>query len=282
MVPENKFHKNTVTAKFEADSELKSRIHLSRVNLVNSKGHSNWPEYISDEAAKAKMERIGTISAQREYMNNPIEEGTIFKEEDMQWGKILPLNRYDHLITYTDPSYKNTDKSDYKATVLVGKKGLEYHIIKAFVDKVSLKTMFSWLYDMDSLAKGLKMEAGISHYMEANFLQDLLWGELHTLAKDKGYMLPVVQDRRGKPDKFQRVEALQPLFQRGLVVFNAKEKDNQGMQRLRSQFLAFEKGSRANDDGPDACEGAIYILNEKSFQAQPPVIGRRRKSNNHY
>ena len=34
------------------------------------------------------------------------------------------------------------------------------------------------------------------------------------------------------------------------------------MKLLRSQLLAIEKGSRINDDGPDALEGAIWIADK--------------------
>jgi len=211
-------------------------------------------------------------------MNMPIEEGTVFQEDQMPWTRVPAINQYDFIISYTDPSYKNTEKSDYKATVLIGKKGLNYYIIKAWVDRVSLRTMFEWIYDCHEIAK----DAAITHHIESNFLQDLIWGELNTLATDKGFMLPIVGDSRKKTDKFQRIEALQPLFERGVVHFNASEQGSPGMQRLRSQFLAFEKGSRANDDGPDAVEGGIQILNSKSVSSQPVKVGRRKKSRNHF
>ena len=38
------------------------------------------------------------------------------------------------------------------------------------------------------------------------------------------------------------------------------EKDYPDQVTLRDQFLAFEKGSKANDDGPDAVHGAFKEL----------------------
>lgn len=271
VVAENKFHKNTITARFENDNEIS--VNLVRVNMLNDKGQSNWPEHFTTQECKDKIDAVGYISSQREYFNNPIEEGTVFQSEWFQFTKMLPFKQYDYLVSYTDPSYKNSDKSDYKATILMGKKGLEYHIIKAFVDKVSIRQMFEWLYDIDQfVGKDVK----VLHYLEANFLQDLLFGELENLAKDKGYMLPIFHDKRSKPDKFQRIEALQPLFQRGLFKFNEKEIGNPGMLKLKTQFMAFEKGSRINDDGPDAVEGAVYVLNQKTVEAKPMILGARK------
>ena len=54
------------------------------------------------------------------------------------------------------------------------------------------------------------------------------------------------------------------------------------MIRLASQFLAFEKGSKVNDDGPDAVEGGIFILNEKTHKAAAPITGRRAANNKRF
>lgn len=277
LVLENKFHKNTVTARFENDPEMK--VHLHRVNMLNGKGESNWPENFTTEECEAKIISLGPNSSQREYFNNPIEEGTVFKEEWFVWKKMLSYKQYDYLITYTDPSYKNTAQSDFKACILIGKKGLEYHVLKAFVDRVSIREMFDWMYMIDDM---VGQDTVVLHYMEDAFLQDLMWGELQALARDKGRVLPVVHDRRSKPDKFQRIEAMQPLVQRGILCFNIKEKEAPGMIRLASQFLAFEKGSKVNDDGPDAVEGGIFILNEKTHKAAAPITGRRAANNKRF
>ena len=96
--------------------------------------------------------------------------------------------------------------------------------------------------------------------MEANFIQDTLIDEFKKEGKRRGLQIPVLGDKRKKPDKFARIEAMQPLFERGLVIFNEKEKDSQGFQVCENQLLGFQRGSRINDDVPDGLEGAIWIL----------------------
>lgn len=47
------------------------------------------------------------------------------------------------------------------------------------------------------------------------------------------------------------------------------------------QTLSMEKGSRTHDDGPDADEGAIYILQKHTrIQEFKPSIGTRRSPKN--
>jgi hypothetical protein len=152
-------------------------------------------------------------------------------------------------------------------------------VIKAYVDRVSIAMMFKWMYNIHDMVKDKHV---VRHWMEDAFLQDLMWAELDALGLEEGFVLPVGHDKRSKPDKFQRIEALQPLFQRGIIEFNEAEENDPGMIRLVSQFMAFQKGSRINDDGPDAIEGAIYILNERSRDGKPPTVGRRPISRHKY
>ena len=40
----------------------------------------------------------------------------------------------------------------------------------------------------------------------------------------------------------------------------------------------FEKGSRFHDDGPDAIEGAVWMLNFKTRVDLPLIIGKRNRN----
>ncbi len=273
IIPQNKFHKNTVTAKFEADKEVATV--LSRVNMLNDADESNWPEYLSTAECKAKQKASGYISSQREYQNNPIEEGKIFKTDNIAWTKRLAWNAYDFLVAYTDPSYKNNQKSDYKATVLVGKKGLEFHVLKVFLDKVGIREMFLWHYELDNLVGDHTM---IHHRMEASFIQDMHLKVLTPLAEEKKRHLRLTGDYRAKPDKFQRISSLDPMFNSGILKFNKAEEEDPHMARLLGQFTGFEKGTSLNDDGPDAVEGAIFILESMVVNATPPANVPKKRS----
>jgi phage terminase large subunit-like protein len=61
-----------------------------------------------------------------------------------------------------------------------------------------------------------------------------------------------------------RIESLlEPLHRNGELFLNEHERHNPNMQRLEEQFINFAPGSRAHDDGPDAVEGAIWVINDK-------------------
>ena len=65
------------------------------------------------------------------------------------------------------------------------------------------------------------------------------------------------------------------LFERGFVLINQDEADSPGVRVLIDQLLMFERGSRANDDAPDALEGAIYKLSRRVVSTTPYIIGSR-------
>jgi predicted phage terminase large subunit-like protein len=244
------------------------------VNALDRNGRPSWPENYRIEEIQQLRSQIGERNFQKEYMNNPINEGTVFERKYIRYGKMLPLRYYRGLVCYTDPSFKDSTKNDYKATLLVGitKEGV-YHVLKAYVDQTSVTNMIQWHYDIHDFAKG----AVVNYYMESNFIQDLILEAFRKAGVLVGWQLPIRGDSRKKPDKFARIEALQPLFERGLIVFNESERTHPGMMQLEEQLLMFEKGSRTHDDAPDALEGAVYLLNIRhKCSTAGYVVGKSR------
>ena len=118
-------------------------------------------------------------------------------------------------------------------------------------------------------------------YIEANFLQDILLDEFTREGNERGYQLPIRADKRKKPDKFQRIEAISPLWERGFVFYNTDKRNDPDMLAGLEQTLAFEKGMSGHDDAPDADEGAIYILQQRTrARIFKPAYGRRTNPKN--
>ncbi|MBP3762934.1 MAG: phage terminase large subunit [Bacteroidales bacterium] len=256
-------------------------VHVSRVNVYDKDGNPAWPQYWTKERIEQKRKQVGFRAFEKEYMNNPITLGAVFKEENIVWGDMLPhLSSYRQLICYTDPSWKATKQNDYKATMLVGKtKTGEYHLLKAYAAQTTVTDMIGWHY---AIARYVDGRVPVYYYMEANLLQELMLQEFRKQGQEKGDIIPVRGDNRHKPDKFARIEALEPLFAQNLVIFNKAERDSPGMQVLVEQLLAFERGSKMHDDAPDALEGAIWMIdrrwshNADNIQSVFPQSSNRR------
>ncbi|TNE29194.1 MAG: hypothetical protein EP346_06950 [Bacteroidetes bacterium] len=228
----------------------------TRVNALKANGEPSWPDKYTAEEIQRIIAK-GYRSAQKELFNNPIAEGAVFKRRWIRYEHIPKFREYDAIVSYCDPSFKNSSTSDYKAIVTLGKKGAKLYIINAFVRKCSISEMVRWWYDFH---ESLPSTVIIQYYMEANFLQDMILDEFVKEGTQRGYQLPLRPDKRKKPDKFARIEALSPLFERGLVSFNDKKEKDSDMRQLVEQLLSLQKGSRVNDDAPDALEGAAWLL----------------------
>lgn len=271
----NLIAKNSVLAKW---CDIKS-VHVTKVNIYDNKGGISWASKWTPQEVKDIENVVGYRAFQKEYMNNPIIEGAIFRNEWIRWGKRPAWSKFSEIVLYIDPSFKGSIKNDYKAAKLWGKAGTTLYHLRAFVRQSSVAEMVRWCYDLYEWTR----EQGISvrWYMEANFMQDTILDEFRREGELRGYQLPITGDKRKKPDKFQRVEAISPLWERGFVVYDETQKNDPDMLAGIDQTLAFEKGMRGHDDAPDADEGAIWLLQRdtraKSFN---PSFGRRTNAKN--
>ena len=249
----NRIGKESILTRYAKTKE----VYHTQVNILDKQGNPSWHENYTLSEVEEIRATMGERNFQKEYMNNPITEGTVFKREYIHYTKPLRLKEYRSIVAYTDPSFKGTKQNDYKATVVVGKtKEGYYHILRAYAMQTSVTAMVAWHYDIENYIDG---RAPIRYYMEANFIQDLLLDEFKKEGIARGgRQIPITPDKRKKPDKFARIEAMQPLFERGFVLFADR---SEGTDTLIEQLLSIEQGSRVHDDAPDALEGAIYILN---------------------
>ncbi len=255
-------------------------VHVSTIYAVDKEGNPVWQEKWTKEEAQAYADFVGYRAWNKEMMHNPIADGTIFKQEWIRYKKMMPLEKYDALVCYTDPSFKSTTANDYKASRLWGKTGNELHLIDCYVRQDTVSGMVRWLYN---LFERLPENVAVRFFMEANFMQDVILDEFTTEGNIRGYQLPIMPDKRKKPEKIQRIEAVSPLWERGFVFYNQDMKDSPDMQVGIEQTLALERGSKVHDDAPDADEGAIWILQKNTREQQyKPRFGHRPSPKNQW
>lgn len=271
----NLIAKNSVLAKW---CEIKT-VHVTRVNIYDRNGNISWRAKWTPAEVQALADVAGYRAFQKEYMNNPIIEGAVFRNEWIRWGKRPAWSKFSEIVLYIDPSFKGSTKNDFKAAKLWGKVGSQLWHLRAFVRQCSVAEMVRWCYDLYEWARDQGI--AVRWYMEANFMQDTILDEFRREGELRGYQLPITGDKRKKPDKFQRVEAVSPLWERGFVTYDDTQRDDPDMLAGIDQTLAFEKGMRGHDDAPDADEGAIWILQRdtrvKSFT---PSFGMRKTAKN--
>lgn len=287
VIAGNRIHKNSILANIVGDVEegdpKRDKIEHIKVYATEGKKHEfvgvgmgepAWKERYTIEELSGRFDKTGYPGTAREYYHIHMEKGLVWKTDDINWKPRLKLKDYDMIISYCDPSFKDGKKSDTKAVVAVGRKGKEYHILKAFVRVAPINEMCNAHY---SIAEWLG-DSAPKHYMEANFIQDTHLKDYEMEGELRGYQLNVRADKRNKPDKTGRIENLYPLFSRKWFFFAEEERQDRDMQALVQQFLLFPEGK---DDGPDAVEGAYYLLTYKHRRKGDSVV-RMGKSSRKY
>jgi hypothetical protein len=251
------------------------------VNIRDKDGHSSWPEKNSEEDIDRFLSLMSTAAAQAEYFNNPVSDGEIFKNR--LYGKVPPLKDFRFLVAYGDPATSNNKSkaSSTKALVLVGRKDDKFYVIKAFLDRSLNAEFIGWYFELRDYVAG---KVPVYYYIENNTLQDPFYEQVfRPLLREEQHkrpgIAPLVQgDARKKMDKASRIEAnLEPLDRAGKLVFNAAEKDNPHMRRLVEQFELFSLQLSFPADGPDAVEGAVQIIKDKTAAMTPSYIVPRQK-----
>ena len=186
------------------------------VNIRDKNGKSSWPNKNSEEHIDRVISIISAASVQKEYFNNPIVLGKIFKE--IHYGKMQPLHKYKFLIGYTDPSYKKN--ADYKATALIGKWKDEYHVLWVRCQQTTTRAMIDWQFE---LLEFVNDKTAVYLYIEWPWIDDTIKREINKANIRHNETLKLKADERTKPDKFYRIESnLEPLNTAKKLIFNEK------------------------------------------------------------
>ena len=261
-------------------------VQVTRVDIRNSYGQPSWPEYWTEERIREKEFFMGFSSFQKEYMNNPVTEGTVFKE--MVYGPVPELDKFRFLVGYGDPAPANSKdgKGSFKSLFLMGAVNGVYYVIKGFIDHTTNAEFVDWYY---ALRDYVANRTQLYYFIENNTLQNPFYEQVFIpLFIDRGResgLIGITPDERKKPDKFSRIEGnLEPMNRLGRLVLNEEEKGNPHMQRLVEQFLLVTPQLKAPADGPDCIEGGVWIVNEKMANLQPDAcqFGGRRQNSKRY
>lgn len=255
-----------VIAKYCCITEMGKKANVWEIiNIRDKNGISTWPQKNTEELIDIALRTMTSSSVQKEYYNNPIRIGKIFKK--VNWAKCPPLNQCEYALIYSDPATSNKDNkaSSRKFTGIIGYKTGNFYLYKCWLDNMNQRTFVQNLYAADLYCREKKMIT-FKNWIENNSLQDPFYEQvIKPLIKDVGRQqnrIPLFMslDRRAKGDKFQRIEGtLEPIYKEGALYFNEDEKENPHMQRMADEFVGVDPNSKMMD-GPDGLEGGIWII----------------------
>lgn len=261
--------------------------HVDIINIRDKNGHSTWPEKNSEEDIDLFLSLVSASAAQKEFFNNPVAEGEVFKE--IAYGKVPALSKFKFLVIYGAPApgENKTKKSSTKTVCLLGKINSRLYVIKAFLDRGLNAEFIDWYVKLLEFVGG---RTSVYCYMENNKLQDPFFQQVfqplvRKVRRERNISLYIRGDEDKKTDKATRIEAnLEPMNREGNLILNEAEKDNPHMKRMEDQFKLFNLQLTFPADGPDCVEGGNRILDRKLRDTEPPkkISRKALRINNKY
>ncbi len=272
----NRFSRHTIIHQL---AEL-GRFDISRLDARDAEGRVSWPAKYGDGAwLDEREQRLGYTAFQREYQNTPVDDGQLFDAAHVRYVAERPLADYRRIVAYIDPS-AGGPSGDYQAVKVWGRlaagpgraEGPCHHQLAAFVRRASGAELAAWCC---ALYRRWGQPGQMTFAIEANFDQGRHATALRAEAHRQGFALPLSEDRRKKPDKQARLQAIALLWRQGDVAYLEGQQHCPDTRRGLEQWWALGE-SQAHDDGPDADEGALTMLNQPSAaEALQPLVGRR-------
>jgi hypothetical protein len=255
-----------IIAKYCCITEMGKKADVHEViNIRDKNGKSTWPTKNTEEMIDRALKPISSSSQQKEYFNNPIRIGKIFK--GVSWAKCPPLKTCEKILIYADPATSNKDKSgsSRKAVGVIGYKNGNFYLYKVWLDSMNQSTFVNALYQASDWVKSKGVDT-FKIWIENNSLQDPFYEQvIKPLIKSVGKLLGKMilymsLDKRAKGDKFNRIEGtIEPIWKQGCLYFNIDEKQNPHMERMEEEFVGVDPNSKMMD-GPDMLEGGIWII----------------------
>ena len=182
-------------------------------------------------------------------------EGEIFKHID--WGKLPDWGDFRKLLIYIDPSAKDTEKSDYKACVLLGITNNSIWLIGVHAIQGSTYEMLLGLYRLYTMPP-IPPDIIIENKQIPVDFDDTI-----SLFEDEmGIILPIEKDNRKNGNKYLMIEStLEPLFRTHKFYFNEEMRDTEMGDLAVDQFINFSYSSTEKDDIPDAVAKGTSLIN---------------------
>lgn len=254
-----------IIAKYCCITEMAKKADVHEIiNIRGKNGLSSWPQKNTEAHITRVLSMISANAAQKEYFNNPVSDGDIFKE--LNWGVCPLIAKCDQVVVYADPSTSNKDKGNAsaKAVIIVGYKALQFFVYRVWLNQMSNSKFVDCLYEAHAYLCEHQVDTK-KIYIENNSLQDPFYQQvilplINMRAKTTGFHLPIIPDGRKKPDKFFRIEGtLEPINRLGNLIFNVKLQSDPDMVRMSDQMLGVSENAK-QIDGPDGLEGGVWII----------------------
>lgn len=243
---------------------------IHQVNAYNSVTYKPaWPEKYSDTYFKSIEEEYGILAARSEYNNSPHTEGSIFIQDQIQYGKRPRLNQFKIIYGWWDVAYGGTATSDYNAVVVQGLKDADFWVLDVFCKQSKMEQA---IYFMAMYQKSLPKTAVVHWVYEAQFWNDAVKRAIEQVELNTGIKLNIIKKQVPRTKKYDRILQLQPYYQNNKIWYDERLKQHNDAQVAIAQLLGIEPGYNTHDDYPDAHQCGISVLEKYVTTGERPSI----------
>lgn len=233
-------------------------------------------KYYSAEYYRQMEKAMGVAAAYAEYLHETKLEGSNFSEDEIQWGKLPPLEEFKMIISHWDIAYTDNETSDYNAVRVWGLHGRNFWLIDCYVKQSKMKLAVNWQCQYK-----LSLPKEVNHLgqYESQFWNGEVQRSIEEAEDENEVELNLIKIDTPHTYKVQRIiKFLKPYYQNSRIYYNEALKSHTDTQIGIMQLVAIEEGSTEHDDAPDADHQAI----EKLELYCTPGESRRRKGEKGY
>jgi len=256
--------------------ELHPTWKVHQIKAYNKATYEPAWNYYSAEYYKQQEIDMTISGAYAEYLHEVKLEGANFTEDEIQWGKLPPLEEFKMIISHWDIAYTDNENSDYNAVRVWGLHGRNFWLIACYVRQSKMRLAVNW---QCQYKLSLPKEANNLGQYESQFWNGEVQRSIEEAEDENEVELNLIKVDTPTTNKVQRIiKFLKPYYQNGRIYYNEDLKSNSDTQVGIMQLVAVEEGSGEHDDAPDADHQAI----EKLELYCTPGESRRKKGEKTY
>jgi len=254
----NLFHPKSVLAQLMADKDEEGRpLYISRVyRAILDEGKPEarplWPAIWSLERLAQKRRKMGSVNFNAEMQNLTGAADSPFPQSWFRYFSRREIELPPLIVaTFVDPSAKNGEANDFKAIVTVGLDlaTMIFYCLHAWIRRASPGEMFAAAYRQHEAYGGV---VGI----EENMLEDFLHEAIDHYAREAKRYLPWKGVKHTTQKEGRIIGRLSYLVEHGKLRFERGHSDQDALV----EQLVYILNANVHDDGPDALEGAVSLL----------------------
>ncbi len=271
----NLFHPKSILSQLIAEKDAQgntlyiSRVYRAWIDYGKPEQRPLFPALWPPERLIKKKKTMGVRDFNAEMMNLTGDDDSDFKEDWFCYFNRLELPKNPlEVVTFIDPSAKNGESNDFKAIITVGldRQKMIFRCLHAAIRRCSIGEMFGLIYAQhDSYGSSV---VGI----EENMLKDFLHEAIYNYAKETGRYLPWKAVHHSTNKEARIVGTLSYLVEHQKITFEQGHSD----QDLLVEQLIYLNNKNINDDGPDALEGAVALLQGGGGETSYQTVSKRR------